>query len=89
MSDDVSTVVPPVIVTQAVVSSMESPSGESHLPVPTAEQQLIADRLFTDPHPAATLLSVLTSALLLRDIAVDTFAVSDEDDEDKGADVQE
>jgi hypothetical protein len=82
MMDDVSSVVPSVADTQASTPSQDLlPPGESNLPTPTAEQVSASDRVFTDPHPAATLLGVLTSAMLLRDVAVDTFDTSGEDDE--------
>jgi hypothetical protein len=83
--DNVPDVVPPLVAaTQAETPSPDlPPPGESSMPAPTAEQQTVADRVFTDPHPAATLLGILTSAMLLRDVAVDTFAVSEEEDEDK------
>ena len=79
---DVSAVVPPLVAaTQAETPSPDlPPPGESTMPAPTAEQQTAADRVFTDPHPAATLLGILTSAMLLRDVAVDTFTVSEEED---------
>jgi hypothetical protein len=83
MSDDLPVVAPPVTAVQSVTPTPEVPPGESNLPTPTAEQQFIADRVFTDPHPAATLLGVLTSAMLLRYVAVDTFATSGEEDEDE------
>jgi hypothetical protein len=81
MTDDVPAVVPPVIAVQSVTPSLQTPSGEASFPTPTAEQQAVADRVFTDPHPAATLLGVLTSAMLLRDVVVDTFTTSDKDNE--------
>ncbi|HTU90238.1 MAG TPA: hypothetical protein VMF69_09210 [Gemmataceae bacterium] len=82
MSDHLPAVVPPVTTTQAVVSSPELPPGESSVPSPTAEQQYVADRVFTDPHPAASLLGILSSAMLLRDVAVDTFDTSGDEDEE-------
>jgi hypothetical protein len=88
MIDDVPAVVPPsAAAAQAVTPSLESsPLGESNLPAPTSEQAQAADHVFTAPsrpHAAATLLGVLTSALLLRDVAVDTFSTSGEEDEVK------
>ncbi len=85
MSDEVPAIVPPIctITTeQADVLSPELPPGDSNVPPPTAEQQSVADHVFTDPHPAVTLFGVLTSAMMLRDIAVDTFDTSDDDDEE-------
>ncbi|SRR5579871_1813758 len=82
MMDDVSAVVPSVAETQAATPSQDlPPPSESILPAPTHEQVATSDRVFTDQHPAATLLGVLTSAMLLRDVAVDTFDTSGEDDE--------
>jgi hypothetical protein len=81
MTDDLPAVVPPVPAVPSMTPASEVPAGESNIPTPTAEQQAIADRVFTDPHPAATLLGVLTSAMLLRDVAIDTFVVSGEDEE--------
>lgn len=83
MSDHVAAIIPPVTAAQKVDPSPEQPPGDSNLPAPTAEQQAVADRVFTDPHPAATLLGVLTSAMLLRDVAVDTFDTSGEEDEEE------
>lgn len=81
--DNVPTVVPPLVAaTQAETPSPDvPPPGESTMPTPTTEQQAAADRVFTDPHPAATLLGILSSAMLLRDVAVDTFTVSEEEEE--------
>jgi hypothetical protein len=82
MMSEASAVVPSVAETQAATPSQDLlPPGESNMPAPTAEQVSTADRVFTDPHPAATLLGVLTSAMLLRDVAVDTFDTSGEDEE--------
>jgi hypothetical protein len=86
MIDDVPAVVPPrVAAVGAVTPSPEPPAaGESTLPAPTAEQAQAADRVFTVPsqhHPAATLLGVLASALLLRDVAVDTVDTSGDEEE--------
>ncbi len=83
MIDEVPSVVPPVVaVTQATTPSPELPPGESTLP-PTDVQARTADRVFTaptQPHPLVTLLGVCTSALILRDVAVDTFDTSEEED---------
>ncbi len=84
MSDDVPAIAPPIcsITTEQVQTpSAELPPGESNVPTPTAEQQYVADHVFTDPHPAVTLIGVLTSAMMLRDVAIDTFDTSDDDDE--------
>jgi len=83
MIDDVPDMVPPLVAaTRTVTPPPDSPPpGESNSPLPTIEQQAVADHVFTDPHPAATLLGVLTSAMLLRDVVVDTFATSGESDE--------
>jgi hypothetical protein len=88
MIDDVPAVVPPSIVAaEAVTPSPElPPAGESSLPAPTTEQAQAADHIFTAPtrpHAAATLLGVLTSAVLLRDLAVEHFDTTDEEDEAK------
>ncbi|HEY7326189.1 MAG TPA: hypothetical protein VH592_01010 [Gemmataceae bacterium] len=86
MSDEVPAIVPPICsitTAQVEVSSSELPPGES-VAAPTAEQQFVADHVFTDPHPAVTLIGVLSSAMMLRDVAVDTFDTSgDEDDEEE------
>lgn len=88
MTDEVPAVVPPTVadVYSAAPSPELPPPGESTLPAPTAEQAQTVDRIFTapsQPHGAATFLGVLTSALLLRDVAVDTFDTSEEEDEAK------
>jgi hypothetical protein len=74
---------PLVVAAQATTPSPETPpSGEAVLPPPTAEQVRAADDVFTAPSqrdPAATLLGVLTSVMLLRDVAVDSFGTSAED----------
>jgi hypothetical protein len=84
MSDDVPAIAPPICTittAQVEVPSLDLPPGDSGLPTPTAEQQSVADHVFTDPHPAVTLFGVLTSAMMLRDVAIDTFDTSEEDDE--------
>jgi hypothetical protein len=58
------------------------PPGES-VPPPTDAQVQTADHVFTtrEKHnPIVTLLGVYTSAMILRDVAVDTFDSSDEED---------
>lgn len=74
-----------VAVIEATTPSPEPPVGETGMPAPTSEQAQTADRILTStpthPDPAATLMGVLTSAMLLRDIAVDTFDTSEEDEE--------
>jgi hypothetical protein len=81
MIDDVPAIVPPA------AAPAEAPlPGESTLPAPTAEQVASADRVFSDTataHPLATLLGVVASAGLLRDVALDTFDTSGEDDEEE------
>lgn len=81
--EHVSAVVPSVATAQFTTPSADlPPPADANVPPPTAEQAAISDRVFTEqPHPAATLLGVLTSALLLRDVAVDTFDTSGEEDE--------
>lgn len=86
MIDEMSVVVPPLVAaTQATTPSAEPPSlGEPTLAAPTAEQVQAADDVFassTQSHPLATLLGVATSLVLLRDIAVDTFDTSGEEEE--------
>ena len=86
MSDDVPAIAPPICTittAQAEVLTPELPPGDSNVPTPTAEQQSVADNVFTDPHPAVTLFGVLTSAMMLRDVAIDTFDTSDDDDEEQ------
>jgi hypothetical protein len=86
MTDDVPAIVPPICsitTAQVEVSSPELPPGESGAPTPTAEQQSVADNVFTDPHPAVTLIGVLTSAMMLRDVAIDTFDTSGEDEQEE------
>ena len=88
MIDDVLAVVPPTAaVAEASVPAPEMPpAGESSLPAPTTEQAQAADHVFTAPtrpHAAATLLGVLTSAVLLRDLAVEHFDTSGDEDKDK------
>jgi hypothetical protein len=85
MTDDVPAIVPPICsitTAQAEVLSPELPPGDNSVPTPTAEQQTVADNVFTDPHPAVTLFGVLTSAMMLRDVAIDTFDTSGEEDEE-------
>ena len=86
MSDDVPAIVPPICTittAQAEVLSAELPPGDDGVPTPTAEQQSVADHVLTDPHPAVMLFGVLTSAMMLRDVAIDTFDTSGEDDEEE------
>lgn len=89
MLDNVPAVVPPqVAAAQPSTPAPEAPppAGETSLPLPTVEQAQVADHLFTaphKPHAAMTLFGVLTSAMVLRDVAVDTFAVSDEEEDEK------
>jgi hypothetical protein len=82
MIDDVPAIIPP---STAVTPSPElPPPGESNIPAPTAEQAQAADHVFTapaQPHPAATLFGVLTSAMVLRDLAVETFDTTGADEE--------
>jgi hypothetical protein len=87
MFDEVPPVIPPLVATtQAATPSPEvQPPGEASLPPPTAEQAQAADHVFTDHakhHPLVTLLGVATSVGLLRDVAVDTFDTSDEEEEE-------
>lgn len=85
MIDEVPAVIPPAVTAEAATPAPELPPlGESTMPAPTAEQMRAADDVFTAPtqrHPAATLFGVVTSALLLRDLAVDTFATNDAEEE--------
>lgn len=86
MIDNPSPLVPPLVAAaEAVQPSPEvPPPSEVTLPAPTAEQAQAADRVFsaaTQPNHLATLLGVATSFMLLRDLAVDTFDTSGEDDE--------
>jgi hypothetical protein len=88
MFDEVPPVIPPLVATtQAETPSPDlPPAGEASLPPPTAEQAQAADHVFTDhtrPHPLVTLLGVATSVGLLRDVAVDTFDTSGEEEEDE------
>ena len=85
MSEEVLAIVPPICTittAQVEVPSRELPPGES-LAAPTAEQQSVADHVFTDPHPAVTLIGVLTSAMMLRDVAIDTFDTSGDEEEEE------
>jgi hypothetical protein len=88
MFEDPQPLVPPaVVVTEAAAPSPEVPcvDGTEQSP-PSAEQAQAADQVFTGPvqrNPVATLFGVVSSALLLRDIAVDTFDTSAEDENDK------
>lgn len=94
MIDDVSAVVPSVSSNQTETpSAVLPPSSDLNTPTPTSEQAYISDRVFTTPDDAAALFGILTSAMLLRDVAVDTFDTSGEEDEaqekpdpDKGKD---
>lgn len=82
MMNEASAVVPSVAVTQFTTPSSDLPPPvDSDIPAPTAEQASMSDRVFTAPDPATTLLGVLTSAMLLRDVAVDTFDTSGEEEE--------
>jgi hypothetical protein len=82
MIDDVSAVVPHLAVVQAETPSPEVPPGECDLPAPTAEQASTADRIFAAPHSAVTLFGVLTCAIVLRDVAIDTFDTSGAEEEE-------
>lgn len=87
MIDDVSAVVPHVAVAEVSTPVPESPAGEATLPAPTVEQAQTVDRVFSTsnaPHPISSMLGIATSILLLRDVAVDTFDTSgDEEEEEK------
>ncbi len=88
MIHEASTVVPPLVAaTQATTPSAEPPSpGEITLPAPTAEQIQAADGVFADsthPNAVATLFGVAASLVLLRDVAVDTFDTSGEEEEEE------
>jgi hypothetical protein len=84
MMDNLPVVVPSVATTHTTTPSADLPPPvDSNIPAPTAEQAAVSDRVFTEPHPATTLLGVLTSAMLLRDVAVDTFDTSGEEDEEE------
>lgn len=81
MIEDVAAIVP----TTAASVTAEPSLGESTLPAPTSQQMETADRVFSDstpPHPLATLFAVATSVGLLRDVAVDTFDTTGEEDEE-------
>jgi hypothetical protein len=84
MIHDTAPVVPPLVAaTNSVTPSPEPPpSPEATLPSPTAEQTQAVDGVFTTPpqrDAAATLFGVWTSAMLLRDVAVDTFTSAEKD----------
>ncbi len=80
--EHVSAVVPSVAAAQVTTPATDlPPPADASVPSPTAEQAAISDRVFTEPHPAATLLGVLTSAMLLRDVAIDTFDTTGEEDD--------
>lgn len=89
MIDEVPSVVPPIVAaTEATTPSPELPPPGESTPPPTDAQAQTADRVFTAPtrpHPLVTLLGVYTSALILRDVAVDTFDTSEADEEDNEA----
>lgn len=83
MMDDVTLVIPSAVVTQTTTPSSDlPPPGDTDVPTPTAEQARISDRVFTTPDHATALLGILTSAMLLRDVAVDTFDTSEEEDDE-------
>ncbi|HWG45243.1 MAG TPA: hypothetical protein VN688_20935 [Gemmataceae bacterium] len=90
-------IISPLVVAAATITPAPDLSpGETVQPLPTVDQAEAVDQVFTSTpvrHPAATLLGVLTSVALLRDVAVDTFDTSGEDkqaeqdaDEDEDAD---
>lgn len=86
MSDDVPAIVPPICTittAQVEMPSVELPPGEIAMSTPTPEQQSVVDHVFTDSHPAVMLLGVWTSAMILRDVAVDTFDTSGEHEEEE------
>lgn len=88
MIDNVPAVVPPhVAAAEVVTPSPELPPADAaNLPAPTAEQTQAADRVFTaptQPHAAVTLLGVVTSAVLLRDLAVEHFDTSGSEEEEE------
>jgi hypothetical protein len=101
MIEDPRLLVPPVIAAQespAPTPEISAVDG-TEVPPPTAEQTQAADKVFANPvqaNPVATMFGVLTSAMLLRDVAVDTFDTSEDDepepqgsDEDKDPDPEE
>lgn len=82
MIDDVTAIVPSVASNQTETPSADlPPTSDPSLHSPSAEQASLSDRVFTTHDDAATLLGILTSAMLLRDVAVDTFDTSGEEDE--------
>ncbi|HTU22944.1 MAG TPA: hypothetical protein VMG10_33205 [Gemmataceae bacterium] len=86
MIDDPSLIVPHVVAAEASTPAPEVSSGEATLPAPTAEQAQTADRVFgasTEPNPICSMLGIATSFMLLRDVAVDTFDTSGEEEEEK------
>ena len=87
MFDEVPPVVPPLVATthETTPPADLPPAGEASLPPPTAEQAQAADHVFTQHvqrHPLATLLGVAVSAGILRDVAIDTFETSDDEEEE-------
>ena len=86
MIDNVSPVAPRVVAAEASTPAPEMPPGEAALPAPTAEQAQTVDRVFgapTAPDPICSMFGIATSILLLRDIAVDTFDTSGDDEEEE------
>jgi hypothetical protein len=86
MIDDVPSPVVPVAVTaESSTPAPEAPPPGESVPAPTEAQAQTADNVFASRvqhNPIVTLLGVYTSALILRDVAVDTFDSSEEEDED-------
>ncbi len=88
MIDDPRLLIPPLVATaEAAAPSPElPPADETAQPLPTIEQAEAVDQVFTtaEPHhPMATLFGIATSIALLRDVAVDTFDTSGEEEERK------
>jgi hypothetical protein len=86
MIDEVFPIVPRVVAANASTPAPEPPTGETSLPAPTAEQAQTADRVFgaSSPiQPISHVFGIAASILLLRDIAVDTFDTSSDEEEEK------
>jgi hypothetical protein len=82
MMNESTVLVPLVTAAQATTPSKDlPPPSDASMPSPTAEQATLSDRVFTTPDHATALLGILSSAMLLRDIAADTFDTSNEEDE--------
>jgi uncharacterized BrkB/YihY/UPF0761 family membrane protein len=73
-------------VTTVVEQKVLPPAPEIHVPAPTAEQVQAANNAFTHSRDSDTVVGLVglwTGILLLKDLAVENFAVPQDEEEQK------